>query len=1033
MAQTKKNGSKRSSTSSSRSKKSSSKGNSGDRKVFWSALLLITGILILAFTLITGESVWYFIHNTLLGAFGVAVVLVPIVLIYASVMIGLDKEKDKVIGKVLQGAVLVILVCAAAQIFSDYTIDRSLALSKIADDLMENGKQFKGGGIFSVAVGIPLLMAFGKIGAGIIIVLAVLFFVLLLANKTVIDVFRMIGNAFAKMRDARPEYVETEVYIPENKTGHREKAVQQSVDIPLPSHAVSQPLPAKEKNRRKKAGSVSIPVPAVQTSSEPAVPNSDVPGSIARKAQDSFDIDIPIHDEMLSADVPNNFAKEKTPQEEIQYEVESYRKALREQQARKKKKISIADLPFSLDPIGSDKDPKEAFTPQSEELFSFLDKDITSVPSPAVKETVLSDENDGSDGKKTAALSPATDAETVSDAVTEDENSDSIAGASHPAASSDENDDGRERMSLSKIIEKAAMSAGAVSKAPSAAELSPVREIREAPKSYPPVSAEKKIIKTSSLASNKIGDDEDLDLPETTAQDIQEEIAENSREVIEYTIPPIELLKKSTNDMNVTEASAEMRENADILLKTLESFGIAAEIVNINRGPSVTRYELLPKAGIKLSKIRSLADDIALRLAAMGGIRIEAPIPGKAAVGIEVPNRVKDVVTLRDVLDTKEFANNKSKLTFAVGKNIDGDIILGDIASLPHIIIAGTTGSGKSVCTNGIIMSILYNATPEEVRLVLIDPKMVEFKIYNGIPHLLLPVVTDPRKAAGALSWAVQEMLKRYKLFSDNSVRDLNDYNELARTRDDLDTIPRIVIVIDELADLMMAAKSEVEDSICRLAQMARAAGMHLIIATQRPTVDVVTGLIKSNIPSRIALRVASGVDSRTILDEVGAEKLLGNGDLLYFPTGFPKPLRVQNSYTSSKEVAAVVDFIKNGAGNVVYDEDIIKAVEENIPAVKGEKTSTPADNKTYEGSDEEKLDLAIECCVDSASVGVSVTYLQKKLKLGYARASRIMDELEDMGVVGPPDGAKPRRVLMSPEMYAEYKLSHMDDDTSAE
>ena len=403
--------------------------------------------------------------------------------------------------------------------------------------------------------------------------------------------------------------------------------------------------------------------------------------------------------------------------------------------------------------------------------------------------------------------------------------------------------------------------------------------------------------------------------------------------------PPFELLIPSSNKLNTVDVEKEREENGKILLQTLESFGIAAEIVNINRGPSVTRYELLPKAGIKLLKIRALADDIALCLAGMGGTRIETPIPGKITVGIEVPNRVKDVVTLRDVLDSEKFRNNSSKLTFAVGKNIDGQIILGDIKDLPHIIIASTTGSGKSVCTNGIIMSLLYNASPEEVRLILVDPKMVEFTIYNGIPHLLLPVITDSRKAAGALSWAVQEMLKRYKLFSDNSVRNLYEYNELARTREDLDTIPRIVIVIDELADLMMAAKSEVEDSICHLAQMARAAGMHLIIATQRPTEDVVTGLIKSYIPSRIAFRVTSGIDSRTILDEVGAEKLLGNGDMLYFPTVYAKPMRVQNCFTSSREVAAVVDYIKKDAGNVIYDENIIKAVEEtaskiNIKAV---------------------------------------------------------------------------------------------------
>ena len=473
-----------------------------------------------------------------------------------------------------------------------------------------------------------------------------------------------------------------------------------------------------------------------------------------------------------------------------------------------------------------------------------------------------------------------------------------------------------------------------------------------------------------------------------------------------------------------------MKQNADTLVETLKSFGVMTRIVDIHRGPTVTRYELQPNAGVKISKITGLADDIALNLAA-AGVRIQAPIPGKAAVGIEVPNRVKDIVTLRDVIDTEEFRNAESKLTFAVGKNIDGEIILGDISKLPHVIIAGTTGSGKSVCTNGIIMSILYNASPDEVRLVLIDPKVVEFKIYDGIPHLLIPVVTDPRKAAGALAWAVQEMLKRYKLFADNNVRDLKGYNEMAAETDGVEPLPRIVIVIDELADLMMAAAGEVEDSICRLAQMARAAGMHLIIATQRPTVDVITGLIKANIPSRIALKVASGIDSRSIINEIGAEKLLGNGDLLYFPTGYAKPVRVQNCFTSDKEVTAVVNFIKNGAGDVTYSDDIMKEIEQNIPQAKGEKEKPQDNGKTYEGSDDDVIERAIECAVDAGSAGVSVSYFQRKLKLGYARAARIMDELEELGVVGAFEGAKPRQVLMTREMFLQRKLGSNSADPS--
>jgi S-DNA-T family DNA segregation ATPase FtsK/SpoIIIE len=432
---------------------------------------------------------------------------------------------------------------------------------------------------------------------------------------------------------------------------------------------------------------------------------------------------------------------------------------------------------------------------------------------------------------------------------------------------------------------------------------------------------------------------------------------------------------------------------------------------------------------VKISKITGLSDDIALNLAA-AGVRIEAPIPGKAAVGVEVPNKIKDIVAIRELLESAEFTAAKSKLSFVVGKNIDGDVIVGDIAKMPHIIIAGTTGSGKSVCTNSIIMSVLYKSSPDDVRMVLIDPKMVEFKTYDGIPHLLIPVVTDPRKAAGALSWAVQEMLKRYQLFADKNVRDIAGYNEAA-TAGDFEPLPRILIVIDELADLMMAAANEVEDSICRLAQMARAAGMHLIIATQRPTVDVITGLIKANIPSRIALTVSSQIDSRTIIDSAGAEKLLGNGDMLYYPSGIPKPVRVQGCFISTKEVEAVVEFIKNEDSDSNptvnnYSAAILREIEELQPAVKAEKIlSGDSSTDPESGSDADLTDRAVEVLIEAGQA--SVSFLQRKLKLGYARAARIMDELEQMGVVGQYEGAKPRSVLVTREQWLTRKLQNQD------
>lgn len=496
-----------------------------------------------------------------------------------------------------------------------------------------------------------------------------------------------------------------------------------------------------------------------------------------------------------------------------------------------------------------------------------------------------------------------------------------------------------------------------------------------------------------------------------------------------YQIPSIDFLQNGVSRAGDPAVDQEMKEKAGILVETLKSFGVTVRITGIFRGPSVTRYEIQPAAGIKVSKITGLADDIALSLAAQG-VRIEAPIPGKPAIGIEVPNSHKDTVSLREILESDSFRSSRSKLAFAVGRDIAGNAVVGDIARLPHMIIAGATGSGKSVCTNSIIMSILYHATPEEVKLILIDPKIVEFTVYEGIPHLLIPVVTDPKKAAGALNWAVQEMQRRYNLFAENSVRDLGDYNAAAaQPGSGLEPMPQIVVIIDELADLMMTTSKEVEDSICRLAQKARAAGMHLIIATQRPTTDIITGLIKANIPSRIALSVMSQVDSRTILDTGGAEKLLGHGDMLYLPNGKIKPVRVQGCFTSTKEIEKVVDFIKSQTQSE-YSDEIMEQVEQSIPVTKAEAKElraaekAAAVNEPEPGSDEDVLERAIEVVVEAGQA--STSSLQRRLKLGYARAARMMDELEQMGVIGPYEGAKPRKVLMTKEQLAERKMRRL-------
>ncbi len=485
-----------------------------------------------------------------------------------------------------------------------------------------------------------------------------------------------------------------------------------------------------------------------------------------------------------------------------------------------------------------------------------------------------------------------------------------------------------------------------------------------------------------------------------------------------YEFPPIDFLNEP-KDGAVFDKKA-IHSTAVKLQKTLASFGVEAKVTNITKGPTVTRYELSPSTGVKVSKIVNLADDIALNLAAKS-IRIEAPIPGKAAVGIEVPNTVAESVSLREVIESSTFIEHKSKVAFALGKDAAGEMVVADIAKMPHTLVAGSTGSGKSVCINSILVSLLYKSKPSEVKLMLIDPKMVELSGYNGIPHLLIPVVTDPKKAAGALNWAVQEMVNRYNLFASKGVKDIKGYNKVVEKEDGA-KLPQIVIIIDELADLMMVAPNDVEDAICRLAQMARAAGMHLIIATQRPSVDVITGIIKANIPSRIAFTVSSQVDSRTILDSAGAEKLLGKGDMLYFPVGETKPLRVQGAFVSEGEIEKIVDYIKEStdASNTAYSDEIMESIEKaNVGGGKGSKGSSCDD--TQDDDSDALLNDAIDLVVDMGSASASM--LQRRFKIGYSRAGRIIDQMEARGLISGYDGSKPRQVLVSKAEWQELKM----------
>lgn len=511
-------------------------------------------------------------------------------------------------------------------------------------------------------------------------------------------------------------------------------------------------------------------------------------------------------------------------------------------------------------------------------------------------------------------------------------------------------------------------------------------------------------IKENEVGSSKI-QNKNLSLEDknVVSKEIEQSLNEFDEEVKkEYLFPPMDLLNINSKLKLKNEDKKDLIENANKLEETLSNFGVEAKVVQVTKGPSVTRFELQPSPGVKVSKIVNLQDDIALGLAA-NGVRMEAPIPGKAAIGIEVPNKKQSAVFLREVLDSKEFTNTSKNLAFALGKDITGKCIVGDLSKMPHMLIAGATGSGKSVCINSLIISLLYKYSPDDVKLLMVDPKVVELSVYNGIPHLLIPVVTDPKKAAGALNWAVNEMNKRYNLFSQMKVKNIESYNKLLEKGEIQEKMPYIVVIVDELADLMMACPNDVEDYICRLAQMARAAGMHLIIATQRPSVDVITGVIKANIPSRVSFAVSSGTDSRTILDQVGAEKLLGRGDMLYYPIGENKPVRVQGAFISEEEVENVVNFIKGSEDDVDYSEDIMNHIN-------SESTTEAALSNDVDELLEEAMKLVIEYQQASTS------FIQRKLRIGFNRASRIMDELEEHGIISEKDGSRPRQVLVGKE-----------------
>ena len=545
-----------------------------------------------------------------------------------------------------------------------------------------------------------------------------------------------------------------------------------------------------------------------------------------------------------------------------------------------------------------------------------------------------------------------------------------------------------------------------------------VLEQKAAPEPAPTVQEAAPVKEPASAKTKKAQLQQEVEsAAQEVSQAIEQELAQGEEA---YRYPPITLLEENHAD-NCTEVGAELRNNSRRLAEALRSFGVDAAAGDVVHGPSVTRYEFTLEQGVKLSKITNLSDDIALALGA-SGVRV-APVPNKiSVVGIEVPNRTVTAVRIRDVIESREFTRHPSSVAFAVGKDIGGNNIVGNIAKLPHVLIAGTTGSGKSVCTNSLIVSILYKSTPDEVRFIMVDPKMVELAPYNGIPHLLIPVVTDPKKAAGALQWAVFEMMKRYKMFSEKGVKDLAGYNALAEVDEDVKKLPTVVVVIDELADLMLVAAKEVEESICRVAQMGRAAGMHLVVATQRPSADVITGLMKANIPSRIAFAVASSMESRIILDTPGAEKLVGKGDMLYAPLGDGKPTRVQGCFITPEEIERVVAFVKDAAGEAHYDQDVIEKIQQAVDAKSDKGKAAPTDGAADGDDGDELLPAAVEVVLETGQASVSM--LQRRLKLGYSRAARLVDQMEERGYVGPFEGSKPRQLLITREKWQELQMA---------
>lgn len=925
-------------------------------------------VLTLAAVIPAGEGEgWRGFFDLMHGLFGYSAFLVGPLLIFVAIRLSAFKEGHKLGMDVLKCVGGILLLCAAVQIFSVGAVPGE-NFGEVIANLYKDGKEFRGGGVFALFVG-GLLLLLGRLGATILIIILILVCVLLCTGITVAD---FTDRMVKPVRNAKDKAVEHHNRIREENRIAAEELHMQQDEI----EKIQAEIDAEQQEKR----SVAELSRAVFSVSDP---EEQEPEPIVE--------DTSAHTEPESSEKPHII---EVPRPEPV-------------------KPAEPELPAEPDPA----ETEQLLEEQHEDSVDYMAeiKDYIMQKNRAVLEEAERSEKDPLEDED-AELVPIIDAlhrfkeenpENAPVSSIQDLPENSITSSEESELPFDLDDVADEPETESQPQKGAA---APETSAPKAAEPerpeNPVKpEIVEVPRPDRPV--------TPPAAP----------APERPAMPLKKPAPEELNFSDVYTLPPVNLLNPVQKKLTQADIDNEIDRNSRKLVEALQSFGVQTKLVGVSRGPSVTRYELQPAPGVKISKITGLQDDIALNLAS-AGVRIEAPIPNKSAVGIEVPNKARDTVFFRELVDTTEFKKSfDKKLETVLGKDISGAMVTCNIAKMPHLLIAGTTGSGKSVCVNSIIMSILMKSTPQDVRLIMVDPKKVEFMMYNGIPHLLIPVVTDPKKAAGALAWAVNEMLNRYKQFSDNNVRDFTGFNELAKDHDSgLMKMSHIVIFIDELADLMMASPKDVEDSIVRLAQMARAAGMHLVIATQRPTVNVVTGLIKANIPSRIALMVASQTDSRVILDVSGAEKLLGNGDMLYMPVGLPKPVRVQGCFVSDKEVERVVEFIKQ-TFQAEYDELVMEEVErqtEMVASAQDSKSSGNSDSGDIDTSDE-RLEEAIDFVVESGTC--STSSLQRRLKLGYGRAARLVDIMEEMGIVGPLEGSKPRQVLMTKQEWAERKL----------